>query len=108
MLEEQKKIDVYASRRFEKVLSKLPEALLKLVEDEIEEIIKNPKVGEQKKGDLAYLRVHKFKLNQQLALLGYSWVEDKLEIYLLQFGSHENFYKEVKSQRKVDGKLIRG
>jgi len=106
MLEEQKKIDVYESRRFEKAISKLPEALLKTVEDEIDEIIKNPKIGEQKKGDLAYLRVHKFKLSNQLALLGYSWVETKLEIYLLQLGSHENFYKKIKDQRKIDRKLM--
>ncbi|WP_027849680.1 type II toxin-antitoxin system RelE/ParE family toxin [Marinospirillum minutulum] len=106
MLEEQKKIDVYESRWFEKAISKLSEALLKTVEDEIDEIIKNPKIGEQKKGDLAYLRVHKFKLSNQLARLGYSWVETKLEIYLLQLGSHENFYKKIKDQRKIDRKLI--
>ena len=106
MLEEQKKIDVYESRRFEKAISKLPEALLKTVEDEIDEIINNPKIGEQKKGDLAYLRVHKFKLSNQLALFGYCWVETKLEIYLLQLGSHENFYKKIKDQRKIDRKLM--
>ncbi|STM76340.1 Uncharacterised protein [Escherichia coli] len=33
---------VYQSRRFEKSLSKLPEAQLKVVEDEIDRIIDNP------------------------------------------------------------------
>lgn len=28
------------------------------------------KIGEQKKGALAFLRVHKFKMNNQLTLLG--------------------------------------
>ncbi|MDN3663262.1 type II toxin-antitoxin system RelE/ParE family toxin [Vibrio agarivorans] len=46
-----------------------------------------------------------FKCNQ-LALLGYSWVENKLEIYLLHLDSHENFYQKLKSQRKTDLKFI--
>lgn len=86
------KIDVYQSRRFEKALDKLPTALLRVVEDEIDKIIDNPAIGEQKRGDLSFLRVHKFPLNKQQALLGYSWVKDKLELYLLSIGSHENFY----------------
>ncbi|HAL9897659.1 TPA: type II toxin-antitoxin system RelE/ParE family toxin, partial [Escherichia coli] len=52
MSEEQtgREIDVYQSRRFEKSLSKLPEAQLKVVEDEIDRIIDNPLLGTQKKG----------------------------------------------------------
>ena len=107
MSEEQNGIDIYESRRFEKAINKLTESQLKVVEDEIEKIIENPEIGEQKKGDLAFLRVHKFQLDKQLALLGYSWLEDRLEIYLLQLGSHENFYKKMKGQRKVDQKLIK-
>lgn len=107
MSEEQNEIDVYESRRFEKAIKKLTEAQLKVVEDEIEKIIEDPEIGEQKKGDLAFLRVHKFQLDKQLALLGYSWIEDRLEIYLLQLGSHENFYKKMKGQRKVDMKSRR-
>lgn len=71
-------IDVYQSRRFEKALDKLPESLLRVVEDEIDKIIQNPLLGERKKGDLGYLRVYKFQLNNPLTLLGYSWVEAKL------------------------------
>jgi mRNA-degrading endonuclease RelE of RelBE toxin-antitoxin system len=107
MSEEQNEINVYESRRFEKAIKKLKEAQLKVVEDEIEKIIEDPEIGEQKKGDLAFLRVHKFQLDKQLALLGYSWIEDRLEIYLLQLGSHENFYKKMKGQRKVDMKSRR-
>ena len=107
MSEEQNEIDIYETRRFEKALKKLPEAQLKIVEDEIDKIIEDPEIGEVKKGDLSYLRVHKFKMNNQQVLLGYSWVEDKVEIYLLHIGSHENFYQKMKGQRKVDLKLIK-
>ncbi|CAI1070803.1 Uncharacterised protein [Serratia fonticola] len=104
--QQEKEVDVYQSRRFEKTLDKLPESLREIVEDEVDVIIANPEIGEQKKGDLAYLRVHKFQLNNCLTLLGYSWLEDKLELYLLSVGPHENFYQDQKTHRKVDLKLI--
>ena len=106
MSEEQKEIEVYESKRFSKALSKLSTTQLKIVEDEVEKIIADPETGELKKGDLAHLRVHKFRLNNQQALLGYSWLEEKLELYLLQLGSHENFYQQMKNRRKSDSKLI--
>lgn len=102
----EREVDVYQSRRFEKTIDKLPEPLQEIVEDEIDVIIANPEIGEQKKGDWSFLRVHKFQLNNRLTLLGYSWVEDKLELYLLSVGPHENFYQDQKTHRKVDLKLI--
>jgi mRNA-degrading endonuclease RelE of RelBE toxin-antitoxin system len=109
MSEEQKSqiIEVYQSNRFEKALDKLSAPLQKIVEDEIDKILANPELGEQKRGDLGYLRVHKFKLNNQLTLLGYSWLEYKIELYLLSLESHENFYQSQKNHRKADLKLIK-
>ena len=107
MLEKLREIDVYQSRRFEKVLRKLPEPQLKTVEDEIDNIIENPGIGELKKGDLSHPRVHKFKINNEQVLLGYSWLENKIEIHLLYLGVHENFYKKMKEQRKIDVKFIK-
>ncbi|MFS1564387.1 MAG: type II toxin-antitoxin system RelE/ParE family toxin [Candidatus Arsenophonus phytopathogenicus] len=101
------KINVYETRRFTKALSKLPNQLLSLVEDEIQKILDNPEIGEQKRGDLSFLRVHKFQLNKQLTLLGYSWAEDKIELYLLNLGSHENFYQAQKQSRSNDLKFIK-
>lgn len=106
MSEKPSAINVFQSRRFEKSLSKLHDAALAIVEDQIDLIIENPTIGEQKRGDLAYLRVHKFRLNKQLALLGYSWQEQELEIYLLHLGSHENFYDQMKNQRTNDLKIM--
>ncbi|WP_129543811.1 type II toxin-antitoxin system RelE/ParE family toxin [Serratia sp. 1D1416] len=104
--QDEKEVDVYQSRRFEKALDKLPEKLQEIVEDEIDTIIANPEIGEQKKGDLSFLRVHKFQMNNRLTLLGYTWIEDKLELYLLCVGPHENFYQDQKTHRKADLKLI--
>ncbi|MEQ1963378.1 type II toxin-antitoxin system RelE/ParE family toxin [Xenorhabdus khoisanae] len=108
MSEEQKNdIEVYETRRFSKALDKLPEQTLYLVENEIEKIIDNPRIGEKQKGDLDFLMVHKFPLNNQLILIGYHWKENKLELYLLDIGTHENFYQEQKRHRKTDLRLIK-
>jgi hypothetical protein len=92
--------------RFLKALARLHEQSLKVVEDEIEWVITSPEMGEFKKGALNYPRVHKFHLNNRLVLLGYCWGEDKLDLYLLSFWSHDNFYQEQKRQRKNDLRLV--
>lgn len=99
-------IDVYQSRRFEKKFDSLNQQERNTVDEQIERIIEDPEIGEQKKGDLAFLRVHKFRLANQQYLLGYSWVEQKLELYMLSLGSHENFYDDQKQHRKADLKVI--
>jgi len=65
MSEEQKEIQIYESRRFEKSLSKLTQSRLKIVEDEIDKIIEDPEIGDLKKGDLLYLTVHEFRMGDQ-------------------------------------------
>lgn len=52
--------------------------------------------GEKKRGDLAYLRVYKFSMCNQLTLLGYSYEAGELVLQLIALGSHENFYRDVK------------
>jgi mRNA interferase RelE/StbE len=64
------------------------------VDDAITEIIKDPTVGEAKKGDLAGIFVYKFKCNGQLTLLAYEY--DAVNRLLLLLGSHENFYRTLK------------
>lgn len=99
-------IEVFQSRTFEKAFNRLSEVHKDLVDNEIGRIIHIPDLGERKKGDLSHLWVHKFKLDGQEVLLGYSWVEKKLELYLLNLAAHENFYKEAKKRRKADRDLM--
>ena len=56
-----------------------------------------PELGEQKKGGLDFLRVHKFKLSNQEVLLGSIYEEDEIILTLLKLGSHENFYRGIKN-----------
>lgn len=57
----------------------------------------DPKAGEAKAGDLAGVRVYKFRLSNQLCLLACR-VLDAQSIKLLTFDQHENFYRELKRQ----------
>lgn len=60
-------------------------------------IAENPGLGEQKLGDLAWLRVHKFRMVNQPMLLGYELAGgDRLILHTL--GGHENFYRDLKTK----------
>jgi hypothetical protein len=66
------------------------------LDDAIKVLMEEPTIGEQKKGDLSYLRVYKFNMVNQLTLLGYSYEEGTLTLEPIALGSHENFYCDVK------------
>lgn len=81
---------------FKKAYKKLHEDQQLYVDDAIRAIVKNPAMGEEKKGDLAGVFVYKFKIHTQLFLLAYEW--DPLERMLLALGMHENFYRDLKKR----------
>lgn len=64
------------------------------VDDAVADVVRDPTIGEAKKGDLAGVLVHKFKCNGQLTLLAYEY--DPGTRLLLLLGSHENFYRDLK------------
>ncbi len=76
----------------------MPEQYKAILDEEIRKLIHNPFLGERKKGDLDFLRVHKFKLSNQDVLLGYMYEEDELILTLLKFSAHENFYRDIKNK----------
>ncbi len=83
------------STTFNKAIKRLHTNQKKELDDAIVEIMKNASIGESKKGDLRGVQVHKFKMNKQLTLLAYIQ-RSSVEIYLIAFGSHENFYRDLK------------
>lgn len=80
---------------FEKACKKLHRNQIKFIEDAIEIISRDPEVGELKKGDLAEIRVYKFRIHQQLMLIAYYFPSDS-SITLLSLSTHENFYRDLK------------
>ena len=81
---------------FKKAVKKLKANQKSDLDNAIKELIDDPFLGQQKKGDLAYLRVFKFKMLKQLTLLGYSYIDGDVVLELLNLGSHENFYRDLK------------
>jgi len=81
---------------FKKTVKKLHKNQKQDLDDAIKVLMEEPTTGEQKKGDLSYLRVYKFKMVNQLTLLGYSYEEGTLTLELIALGPHENFYRDVK------------
>ena len=63
----------------------------------IRAVLENPAIGEQKAGDLAWLRVYKFRMVNQITLLAYE-IAGSATIILHDLGSHENFYRDVKKR----------
>ena len=78
---------------FGRVVKKLKKQEKKLLDLEIHKILKDPEIGVLKKGNLAGIRVHNFKINQQEQLLAYQ--ESDEGILLIMLGSHENYYREL-------------
>jgi len=50
-------------------------------------------IGQEKKGTLRGVRVHKFHIDKQLFLLAYEVGEEIMR--LIMIGSHENYYRDL-------------
>jgi mRNA-degrading endonuclease RelE of RelBE toxin-antitoxin system len=87
---------VLVSLTFAKQIKKLHANQKKELDIAVTEIMKDPDIGELKKGDLRGIQVYKFKMLKQLTLLAYEWDEDEEQLMLISLGSHENFYRDLK------------
>ncbi|RJX30182.1 MAG: type II toxin-antitoxin system RelE/ParE family toxin [Oxalobacter sp.] len=87
-------IQVYQSTLFKRAYKRLHPKQKADVDSAVNEIVRDPTLGEGKKGDLAGVYVHKFKCNGQETLLAYEY--DPATRLLLLLGSHENFYRDLK------------
>lgn len=89
---------IYQTAIFEKRKKKLHVNQVEILDNAVRKIAENPKIGGLKKGDLFGIRVYKFDVLNQQMLLAYA--ESKKEITLIFFGSHENFYRDLKKNLK--------
>ncbi len=55
--------------------------------------MKDPTMGQEKRGDLKGVFVHKFKIHATQYLLSYRFVGGDLE--LIMIGPHENYYRDL-------------
>lgn len=89
-------MQIIQTNRFKKAVKKLNAQQKSELDQAVKAIAENPFLGEQKRGDLDFLQVYKFRMNNQLTLLAYSYEEEIITLTLLDVGSHENFYRDIK------------
>jgi mRNA interferase RelE/StbE len=68
------------------------------LDQEIRKIAEKPSIGEEKKGDLREIFVHKFKIKTAQYLLAYRKIGRDLELVMI--GQHENYYRDLKQYLK--------
>lgn len=84
------------SGRFARKIKKLNKKEKAALDGAIKKVMKDPSIGQAKKGDLLGVNVHKYKHSTNLVLLAYRYDGHADELTLLAHGSHENFYRDLK------------
>ncbi len=84
---------IIASPKFLKTKKKAVKPLQLKLDDAVRAIADDPTVGACKHGDLADVRVYKFKDGPQQYLIAY--LVDDEQLLLLAWGVHENFYRDL-------------
>ena len=85
---------IYQSRSFAKKVKKLAKPEKETLDKAIQEILNDPEIGDEKKGDLRGVFVHKFKIQATQYLLSYRFTMNELELIML--GAHENYSRDLK------------
>ena len=80
---------------FERVVKKLHKQQKLALDEAVRTLVGQPDIGETKVGDLAGVRVYKFRMGNLLCLLAYRTVDEET-LKLLVVGPHENFYRDLK------------
>jgi len=88
------------TNHFKRSVKKMKKNSKALLDDAVKEIINNPHVGTLKTGDLAGVRVYKYKVIHTQYLLAYYHNKILKKVTLLEIGLHENFYRDLKKQIK--------
>ena len=91
-------MEVLQSRLFENKVKRFSRKQKKILDKQIQKILDKPTIGQEKKGELRGVFVHKFKIEASQYLLSYRFTADALE--LIMIGPHENYYRDLSSYLK--------
>ena len=87
---------VLQTATFYRSVKRLAKNQKKTLDTAVQTIASNPSIGEKKKGDLKEIYVYKFRMLKQQILLAYTHQKRTCILILLTFGSHDNFYRNLK------------
>ena len=91
---------IIQSRSFEKRVRRFQKQEKKVLDQQVKEIARDPSIGQEKRGELRGVFVHKFKIHATLYLLSYRMADsDTLE--LIMIGPHENYYRDLANYLKT-------
>jgi len=92
-------MQVLQSGSFKKKVRRFRKQEKRILDNEIRKILKDPAIGQERKGDLRGVFVHKFKIQSTQYLLSYRFVGGHLELIML--GPHENYYRNLPKYLKA-------
>lgn len=87
---------VIEARSFRNTVKRLHANQKQALDEAVRTVMGNPALGDLKAGDLAGLRVYKFRMVDQLTLLAYRYDGKADTLALEALGPHENFYRNLK------------
>jgi mRNA interferase RelE/StbE len=85
---------VFQSRSFAKRAKRFRKQEKQVLDKQVRAILNNPKIGQEKRGELRGVFVHKFKIHTTQYLLAYRITEDEI-LELIMIGPHENYYRDL-------------
>ena len=86
---------IIQTNNFKRTVKKLHANQKADLDSAISHLIEHPETGFTKAGNLAGLRVYKFKMNKMPVLLAYDWASTEDTLVLMAVGSHQNFYRGI-------------
>jgi mRNA-degrading endonuclease YafQ of YafQ-DinJ toxin-antitoxin module len=94
-----KGLQLHSAPAFDRAVKKLQKNEKLDLDRAVKELMDNPLLGELKKGDLSSVRVYKFSMVNQQVLLAYLYDDIEPSLTFIAIGSHENFYRDLKSRK---------
>lgn len=90
---------VFQTRLFAGKVKKISAQEKAILDGEIRKIIANPSIGQEKRGTLKGVFVHKLKIHTTQFLLAYRFSDPQI-LELIMIGPHENYYRDLDNYLK--------
>ena len=91
---------IIQSRSFAQKVGRFRKQEKKALDQQVRKIAENPNIGQEKRGDLRGVFVHKFKIQATQYLLAYRFSDpDSLELIMIR--PHENYYRDLTDYLKT-------
>ena len=91
---------IIQSRTFEKRVRRFRKQDKKVLDQQVRKIVQNLAIGQEKRGELRGVFVHKFKIHSTQHLLSYR-MADAETLELIMIGPHENYYRDLTNYLKT-------